>query len=194
LERRSDARLLTACGFGVFAGGLLFSYFDTIDTDAAGMLPAQILRGTAIMFCLLPPTRLALGHFAPALVADASGLFNLMRNLGGAIGLALIDTILYGRAPGHADEIIAGLKAGDPAAAAWIGLPPGIDTKTIAQTMDADTEAMVRPLIEHAALSTSINESWAFLALVALAGLVVLPFASRRATPASLAANIRLHP
>jgi MFS transporter, DHA2 family, multidrug resistance protein len=194
LERRSDARLLTACGFGVFAGGLLFSYFDTIDTDAAGMLPAQILRGTAIMFCLLPPTRLALGHFAPALVADASGLFNLMRNLGGAIGLALIDTILYGRAPGHADEIIAGLKAGDPAAAAWIGLPPGIDTKTMAQTIDADTEAMVRPLIEHAALSTSINESWAFLALVALAGLVVLPFASRRATPASLAANIRLNP
>ena len=42
------------------------------------------------MFCLLPPTRLALGRLPPERVADASGLFNLMRNLGGAIGLALV--------------------------------------------------------------------------------------------------------
>jgi len=49
------------------------------------------------MFCLLPPTRLALGALTEAQVPDASGLFNLMRNLGGAIGIALIDTILYGR-------------------------------------------------------------------------------------------------
>jgi DHA2 family multidrug resistance protein len=180
LERRLDSRLLTACGFAVFAFGLFLSYFDTIDTDAMGMLLAQILRGSAIMFCLLPPTRLALGHFAPERVADASGLFNLMRNLGGAIGLALIDTILYGRAPGHADRLIAGLLAGDPSAAALIGLPADIDTKSLGQALDPDTEAMVRPLIEHAALSSSINEAWAFLAIVALAGLVILPFASAR--------------
>ena len=58
------------------------------------------LRGIAIMFCLLPPTRLALGALTAAQVPDASGLFNLMRNLGGAIGIALIDTILYGRTAG----------------------------------------------------------------------------------------------
>ena len=57
----------------------------------------QIVRGVAIMFCLLPPTRIALGALPEIEVADASGLFNLMRNLGGAIGIALIDTILYGR-------------------------------------------------------------------------------------------------
>jgi len=58
------------------------------------MLWPQILRGIAIMFCLLPPTRIALGALPLSEVADASGLFNLMRNLGGAIGIALIDTIL----------------------------------------------------------------------------------------------------
>ena len=52
----------------------------------------QVIRGLAIMFCLLPPTRLALGTLDASRVPDASGLFNLMRNLGGAIGLALIDT------------------------------------------------------------------------------------------------------
>ena len=69
------------------------------------------MRGAAIMFCLLPPTRLALGHLPREVVPDASGLFNLMRNLGGAIGLALIDTVLYGRAPAHAERLIERLKA-----------------------------------------------------------------------------------
>jgi DHA2 family multidrug resistance protein len=50
----------------------------------------QVIRGVAIMFCLLPPTRLALGALSETQVPDASGLFNLMRNLGGAIGVALI--------------------------------------------------------------------------------------------------------
>lgn len=98
LERRLDARLLTACGFAVFACGLGLSAFQTPKTDFNEMFWPQIIRGAAIMFCLLPPTRLALGHLAPAAVPDASGLFNLMRNLGGAIGLALIDSVIYGRA------------------------------------------------------------------------------------------------
>ena len=46
-------------------------------------------------------------------VPDASGLFNLMRNLGGAIGIALIDTVLYGRTAGHADALRERLIAGD---------------------------------------------------------------------------------
>ena len=50
---------------------------QTADTDAAQMLLPQILRGFAIMFCVLPPTRLALGSLDERLVADGSGLFNL---------------------------------------------------------------------------------------------------------------------
>jgi DHA2 family multidrug resistance protein len=181
LERRVDPRWLTACGFSVFALGLLLSYFDTAETDAIGMLPAQILRGSAIMFCLLPPTRLALGHFAQPLIADVSGLFNLMRNLGGAIGLALIDTILYGRSPIHADAILAGLMAGNPATIALLGLPENL-TKSLTENIDPDIAAMVRPLIERAAMMMSINETWALLGILALCGLFALPFASRRAT------------
>ena len=99
LERRFDARLLTACGFALFAVGLGMSAFQTRETDMAEMFWPQVVRGSAIMLCLLPPTRLALGPLPAARVADGSGLFNLMRNLGGAIGLALIDTVIYSRAP-----------------------------------------------------------------------------------------------
>ena len=49
-----------------------------------------------MMFVMLPVNQLALGTLPPAAVKNASGLYNLMRNLGGAVGLALINTIAHG--------------------------------------------------------------------------------------------------
>ena len=179
LESRADPRLLTAAGFTLFAIGLGMSAFQTPLTDHAEMFWPQILRGIAIMFCLLPPTRLALGHLNLDRVPDASALFNLMRNLGGAIGLALIDTVIYGRAPLHAAAILERLQAGDTATARFIGLsleafaarPPGPPT--------AEAEAMLRPLIEKASLTLAINEAWAMIAVLTIAAMLCVPFARR---------------
>src|SRR5262249_31046657 len=53
LERRVDGRLLMLGGFSLFALGLCWSAFQTWETDFDEMLVPQILRGSAIMFCLL---------------------------------------------------------------------------------------------------------------------------------------------
>ncbi len=172
LERRLDARLLTAAGFALFAVGLGLSAFQTRLSDYDDMFWPQILRGVAIMFCLLPSTRLALGHLAPERVADASGLFNLMRNLGGAIGLALIDTVIYGRSPLHVERMVEKLKAGDIATGRLIGLPEGSLTGIAPHNVDPETISLVRALVEKTALVTSINEAWAMLA--AFSALAVL--------------------
>jgi DHA2 family multidrug resistance protein len=180
LESRIGARLLTAGGFALFAVGLGLSAFQPRTADFEEMLWPQIVRGVAIMFCLLPPTRIALGALPEAEVADASGLFNLMRNLGGAIGIALIDTILYGRVGIYAEDFRARLLAGDVTAAKAIGLsvtsfvnrPPG--------PPDDATIAFVRPMVEKAALALCINEAWAMLACVAIAGLLLVPLARDR--------------
>ena len=140
----------------------------------------QLLRGGSIMLCLLPPTVLALGHLPPARVADASGLFNLMRNLGGAIGLALIDTVIYSRAPVHAEALVERLKAGDVEAARSIGLPAGLVTGQPVETITPEMEALVRPLIEKASLVSAINEAWAMLAGLMILGLLALPIATRQ--------------
>jgi DHA2 family multidrug resistance protein len=49
------------------------------------------------MLCMIPINNIALGTLPPARMKNASGLFNLTRNLGGAVGLALINTILNDR-------------------------------------------------------------------------------------------------
>ena len=111
LERHVSARLLTCFGFLMFAAGLALSAFETPRSDYDEMFWPQVVRGVAIMLCLLPPIRLALGHLPVERVPDASGLFNLMRNLGGAIGLALIDTVIFGRAEMHGRDLAAKLAS-----------------------------------------------------------------------------------
>jgi MFS transporter, DHA2 family, multidrug resistance protein len=175
LERRVDGRILMLGGFSLFAVGLGLSAFQTWETDFDEMLLPQVLRGSAIMFCLLPPTRLALGHFPPERVADASGLFNLMRNLGGAIGLALIDTVIYGRAPILAEEIGQRLKRGDVTVSPLVGIPPETVATAATRTIDTALIETVRPLVERAGLVSAINEAWAMLAAITALALLALP-------------------
>ena len=176
LERRMDARLLTAGGFGLFAAGLGISAFQTPQTDFACMFWPQVMRGLAIMFCLLPPTRLALGRLSADKVPDASGLFNLMRNLGGAIGLALIDTVIYSRAAGHGADLLSRLQGGDPAAARFLGIPA---EALAAGPASAALQAQLAPLLEKAALTEAINDAWALIAVLTLLALLGLPFVRR---------------
>jgi len=61
----------------------------------------QALRGAGTMLCMLPVNQLALGTLPPSQLKNASGLYNLMRNLGGAIGLAAINTVATARERVH---------------------------------------------------------------------------------------------
>jgi MFS transporter, DHA2 family, multidrug resistance protein len=177
LESRIGARILTAVGFALFAVGLGLSAVQPRTADFDEMFWPQIVRGIAIMFCLLPPTRIALGELPEVEVADASGLFNLMRNLGGAIGIALIDTILYGRVGLYAEDFRVRLLAGDLTAARAIGLDPSLLLNRPPGPPDEAAIAYVRPLVERASLALCVNEAWAMLACVAFAGLLLVPFA-----------------
>lgn len=176
-EQRLGARLLTGFGFALFAAGLALSSFQTPRTDHDEMFWPQVVRGVAIMFCLLPPTRLALGHLSEARVADASGLFNLMRNLGGAIGLALIDTVIFSRSAGHGESLLTRLTARDLEAARFVGVPEAMLASLPPGPVPPQAQAMLAPLLEKAALTQAINEAWGMIALLTLAALLCVPFA-----------------
>jgi DHA2 family multidrug resistance protein len=169
LERYLSARLLTGLGFFMFTAGIALSAFETPRSDYDEMFWSQAVRGVAIMFCLLPPIRFALGNLPVERVPDASALFNLMRNLGGAIGLALIDTVIFGRAEIHGRALIAKLARGDAAAFDFVGLP------SLPMPMQISPEKMqlVRRAVERAALTTAINEAWAMIGFLTALGFLV---------------------
>ena len=186
LERRVDARLLMTAGYALLAVGLLGNGFMTFETDFWGLFWQQLVRGAAVMLCLLPSTALALSALDPARIPNASGLFNLMRNLGGAIGLALIDTVLEQRTPVHIASIVARLQAGDASAARLVGLPTERFTGVPIGEVDEATRALVAPLVERAGLVAAINDAWLLIGgLVAFSLLVLLlraPSRSRTST------------
>jgi DHA2 family multidrug resistance protein len=180
LVRRVDERLLSALGFLLFAIGLGLSSVQTRATDFDEMFWPQLVRGSAIMFCILPPTQLALGQLAKAAIADASGLFNLMRNLGGAIGIAIIDTVIYTRAPEHAQTLVSRLTAGDPDAVRVLGISPDALGPAL---LDPQKQALLAPLVHKAAFVEAINDAWTLIALTTLAALVVIPWAKNALRP-----------
>jgi DHA2 family multidrug resistance protein len=189
LERRMDARLLAGAGFVLFAVGLGLSAWQPADAGFREMLWPQLIRGVAIMFCLLPPTRLALGHLEPLRIPDASAVFNLMRNLGGAIGIALIDTVIYGRSPVLAAAIARRLQAGDVDTAKAVGLPVAAFLARTPGPVDARTAMLIRPLVERLALAQAINEAWLMLAILTAVALMCLPLSGPVRRPAVPAAG-----
>src|SRR5208282_1520919 len=101
LMGKVDPRLMIAVGFVGFAVGTWQASFITSDWDFWELLVPQMFRGFSLMLCMVPINNLALGTMPPQRIKNASGLFNLMRNLGGAVGLALINTLLNKRLDLH---------------------------------------------------------------------------------------------
>jgi DHA2 family multidrug resistance protein len=177
LTRRVDERLLAGLGFAVFGVGLALSAYQTMTTDFNEMFWPQIVRGAAIMFCLLPPTEFALGELAPEAIPDASALFNLMRNLGGAIGIAIIDTIIFSRSPHYAQSLVSELTSGNLDAARSIGASMDLLSAAL---VDPDKRAIVAALVQKSAFVKATNDAWAFVAAVTLIAMVSIPFVRRQ--------------
>src|SRR4051812_12954932 len=105
LMQKVDMRLIIATGIVTFALGSWMMTGITRDYDFYELLLPQILRGIGMMLAMVPTNTIALGTLAPERVKNASGLFNLTRNLGGALGLAVINQVLNERTDLHISRL-----------------------------------------------------------------------------------------
>lgn len=105
LSQVVDPRLMMLVGFMGFALGTYIASGITSDWDFRELLIPQILRGCSLMLCMVPINNLSLGTLPPDQLKNASGLYNLTRNLGGAVGLAVINTVLNKRLDLHLERL-----------------------------------------------------------------------------------------
>jgi DHA2 family multidrug resistance protein len=101
LMTRIDTRLMLAFGFVIVAISNWDMSYVTKDWDFGELLVPQVLRGFGMMFAIVPITNISLGTLAADRLKNASGIFNLTRNLGGAVGLAGLNTVLNKRTDLH---------------------------------------------------------------------------------------------
>jgi DHA2 family multidrug resistance protein len=101
LARKFDTRWLMMFGMACFGVSMWSFTFITHDWGARELVLPQVLRGFPQVFAVAPAVTLGLGSLPPDRLKYASGLFNMMRNLGGAIGIAVCGTILNDRTNLH---------------------------------------------------------------------------------------------
>ena len=105
LMRMVDARLLVALGLALFAASNFMNIYMSPDVAADQLLLPNIVRAIGQAMVLAPLAAIATAGMERENAGSASSLFNMMRNLGGAIGIAVLQTFLTKREQFHSNVL-----------------------------------------------------------------------------------------
>ena len=175
LAKHMDLRLMMACGFALFSVGLWLNGRLTADSDFDELFLPQAVRGVSLMLCFIPINTLSLGCLPPDKLKNASGLYNLMRNLGGAIGLAGINTLVLHQAALHYDRLGERINMARPAVQGLVDqLSARFDSLGVADP-DGAAFATLAHLLKRETLALTYGDCLMVMAGVFLFGLITMP-------------------
>jgi DHA2 family multidrug resistance protein len=106
ISNKVDARYLLTFGFLVFGFTSLVFGNVTLGISPTTLLLPIVITGFALSFVFVPITTQAYGTLRNEQIGNASGIFNLVRNIGGSIGISVAQTLLIRRADSHQNEIV----------------------------------------------------------------------------------------
>ncbi len=187
-----DARLLVGFGTVLMAWVMFQLTAINLDTSVDYFIWPLIVRGVAMVFMYMPLTMATLGNCPTNEVAEASGFFNLARQLGGSIGIAAITTMLARRIEFHRVVLIEKVTPFNQAAVETMNSFAAFFKGHGASPHDAAFGAKMLAhgeLLRQASVLSYEDISW--LVGVILCGSLVLLFLldSGRKSSASLAAH-----
>ena len=105
LMKRVDPRIVIAIGFALFAASNFMNVYMTGDYASDQLFWPNVVRAIGQALVLTPLSAIATGGIEPENAGSASALFNMMRNLGGAIGIAALQTLLTKREQYHSNVL-----------------------------------------------------------------------------------------
>ena len=105
LMKQFDPRLVIALGFALFAASNFMNIDMTANYAAPQLLLPNIVRAVGQALCFAPLSAIATAGIEKENAASASALFNMMRNLGGAVGIALLQTFQTKREQYHSNVL-----------------------------------------------------------------------------------------
>ena len=121
LVGRIDGHILMVGGFLLLAtSGIVFSHM-TLDIAQTNVVWTSVLNGFATPLIFVPLTIMTMGTLRNEQLANATGIFNLMRNTGASIGIAAMTTLLARGAQAHQAVLVSHLTPYDPAYQQWLG-------------------------------------------------------------------------
>jgi len=175
LTGKTDPRRLLA--FGLVLGSLTMFDLSGLNLNAGylDILWPQVFQGVALSFLFIPLMALSMSRISKEKMGNATSLFNLMRNIGGSCGIAIMTTFLARRTQMHQNRLVANITAGDlktqetlQQMQAWFHLH-GADSYTAARKGLAAIYGMVQ---RQAAMLSFVEAFW----VMGVMFLVMLPF------------------
>jgi DHA2 family multidrug resistance protein len=106
LMQRFDARIIIGVGFALFAASNFMNITMTNDYASDQLFWPNVVRAVGQAFVFAPLSAIATAGIEAENAGSASGLFNMMRNLGGAVGIALLQTLLTKREQYHSNVLM----------------------------------------------------------------------------------------
>jgi DHA2 family multidrug resistance protein len=112
LTSKVDNRYLIATGFLGFALTAYWMGQLTLDISQWSLLWPIILSGSALGMVFVPLSTTAVGTLPNEQIGNASGLYNLLRNIGGSVGISIIETVVSRHEQTHRAELVRYLAPG----------------------------------------------------------------------------------
>ncbi len=182
IARKLDLRIMLAIGMGVFALAMYLTAGLTNQASFGELLLPQALRGFALMFCYLPANLLALGTTPPDKLKNAAGLYNLTRDLGGAIGLAVLGTVLSNRLDFHWNRLIEDINPARPAVQHFLDMQTGRLGNLVQGDPHRAAVELLANMVQREALVMSFNDALMLLGSIFAIALVLMPLVKRPRT------------
>jgi MFS transporter, DHA2 family, multidrug resistance protein len=169
-----DSRVMIAAGFALVAASTYMYSELTLAITKSSIVMASVLNGMGTGMIFVPLSTNALGRLRNEQIGNASGIYNLMRNLGGGIGISVVTTLFARGLQQHQTALVAHLTPYDPAYQAWLETAR---TQLLrgAGSVFADQQALGmlgRRLAQQASLLTFLDN----FRLVTVLSLACLPF------------------
>ena len=164
-------RLLMAFGFALLGYSTWMLGHINLNIGMASVVMPNIVNGFAMGFIFVPLTTMTLSRLPKKEMGNATGIYNLMRSIGGSIGIATITTMLVRGAQAHQNYLAANASTGNPIVGAMVR---GIQARLFSQGVDMVTAQhqavgmLYRSVQQQAALMAYMDNFrlMAFLALL----------------------------
>ncbi|WP_297798999.1 DHA2 family efflux MFS transporter permease subunit [uncultured Brevundimonas sp.] len=163
LVRKVDARILMFIGFMMAAWGMWDARLVTEDWAFWEFAGVQAMRGAGVMIAMIASQQVTMTTLPPHMVKNASGLVNLSRNVGGAFGLALLNTSLTENTARHMGELTSALDRTNVRATMMIEAL----TQRFQNSVDPHASALkaVYGILQKQATTMAFGDAFAMLAI-----------------------------
>src|SRR5262249_13579081 len=169
-----DSRVLIGSCFSLLAlSSFLYGRLD-LEIAMSNVVWASIINGAATGMIFVPLSTMAMGRLRNTQIANAAGLYNLMRNLGGSVGISVVTTLLQRGPQAHQAALVAHLTPYDPAYQEWLARTEAALAAKSGPAAPDQALGLLHRVLEQQATLMAFVDSFRLIGLMALASVALV--------------------